>query len=207
MLCMRMVKMQLITNDDLLRKYCDEKLSLRAIAKQYGTTHGTIKKKLIELGVEIRPFNSSEYYNGRNKREVDGEWIVDSLGYKAKGGIREHRKIAGKTKYDGTNIHHIDFNKLNNSPNNLYEFESVSVHQMYHAYVKKNGYLSPDDFVRYYNENILKTVENRDWLYEHYIVQKMSANAISKKIGVSRKTVTNRLKSENIWELRTPTIN
>ena len=42
-------------NDKLYRLYIGEELSLREIAKMFGTTKATIRSRLLRYGIELRP--------------------------------------------------------------------------------------------------------------------------------------------------------
>jgi len=60
--------------------------------------------------------------------------------------VREHIFIAEKhlkRKLKKERVHHIDFNKQNNNPNNLAIFPNTSSHSHFHRQIKQFGMTQP----------------------------------------------------------------
>lgn len=190
-----------INMEELKHLYCDKLCSLRAIAKIFGVTHGCIGNLLKNQNVEIRPYDYKPYYESRRKWKLyEGEDIS-----------RVYRMIVSriverplKTK---EHVHHIDFDRKNNSPENLYLFKDGDIHMLFHGFVRKFGMITPDKFLEYYNNNLKDTYSNYNWLYEQYIKQTRSVNDIAKMINVSRTAVCFKLKKLGIYDLRKPNVN
>ena len=90
-------------------------------------------------------------------------------------------------------VHHIDFNRKNNSPDNLFIFKNVSIHTSYHNFCKDYKY-SLEEFFNYYNSSIFR---NPDLLYDMYVNKKYNINKIAKQTHVKWDTVK-RLIDKNI---------
>jgi hypothetical protein len=77
-----------------------------------------------------------------------GQGWVDEKGYKRESlgnkKIRNHRLQAelalGRSLKNTEVIHHIDENKQNNNPENLYLFRSGGAHIKWHRYISRHGY-------------------------------------------------------------------
>jgi len=201
---------KIFNEKELIDLYCNQKLSLRQIAKIKNTTHGILSKKLKQIGIEIRSANDKLYYTRKNTY-IDGDYYISDNGYLKLGDEYVHRIIMSKhlnRELDSDEyVHHIDFNKLNNDINNLFLFTSNNIHLLYHGYIENNDYISPEEYLIYYEQNLKNTFENYNWLYNEYIKNRLSCNEISKELKISRLAVTNKLKNLGIYELRIPTIN
>jgi len=201
---------KIFNEKELIDLYCNQKLSLRQIAKIKNTTHGILSKKLKQIGIEIRSANDKLYYTRKNTY-IDGDYYISDNGYLKLGDEYVHRIIMSKhlnRELDSEEyVHHIDFDKLNNDINNLFLFPSDNLHIFYHGYIKDSDYILPEDYLIYYEQNLKNTYDNYNWLYNEYINKKLSCNGISKKLKISRLAVTNRLKMLKIYNLRNPTIN
>lgn len=186
--------------------YVDEHKSLHDIAKIFNVSHRTIGKKLRKEGVEIRPFYSSYYYDKR--RGGSHKETVDNFGYIVQDGDRQHRNIA-RSKLDRPlshieAVHHIDHNKNNNNPSNLYVFPDNRCHMLFHG---QKWTTSPEEFEAYYNDILLNTVYNKEWLFNQYITLNKSVSQISKELHISRGTITKSLRNFNIYNLRERRVN
>ena len=183
----------------LLKYYLDDKLSTRQIGEIFNITHGVIKTKLKKLGVEIRPFNSKEYYRNRTKYAIQND------------PRRSYVKIAeeqyGGNLPDGAVIHHRDRNRKNSSPDNLFIFPSSELHNSYHEYLRAHDYIEPEEFLAQYQE-LYERVLSYDFLKMEYIDNMKSVKQISdENKPISRLVITSRLKEYGIWKMRKPTVN
>lgn len=204
--------------DHILYLYLDEYKSCREIANIYNVNHDTIIKYLKNNGITIRSGYDKEYYKSR--RNTVPTKILDSQGYimlYINGVlIREHRYVMeqylNRKLSSDEYVHHINFIKTDNEVGNLFLFESDSQHMLYHAYINKNKYISPDSFLMEYRDTINK-ITSYEYLYDLYITHKYSANKISKMIrdndnlDYSRDAVIYQLKKHGIYDMRQPTIN
>lgn len=201
-----------LTNIDenmLLDLYINQKMSMRQIAKYFNCTHNLISKKLKMMNIELRSGYDKEYY--KNRKCYERPSFIDGSGYVVSKTKRQHRVIMekhlGRKLTKEEHVHHIDFDKTNNDIANLFLFKTNSLHHLYHGYIKHNNYISPQDFVEYYNKYLINTFNNYNWLLEQYINQNKSCNQISKELKISRQSIVNQLKKLNIYYLRHPTIN
>ena len=118
--------------------------------------------------------------------------------------VPEHRLIAEKFLLNNINsikingklylkpecvVHHIDFNKKNNDPNNLYVFENESIHVLFHNLYKSKRVNSLEDFLRYYEDTYINKLYNYQWLHKAYIEYNLSMNQISKYFNIPYKSV------------------
>lgn len=195
--------------NELIELYCNQKLSTRKIAELKNTNHNIISKKLKQLGISIRSAYDKLYYV--NRQCCVGDYYISDSGYLRYCDEYVHRLVMeeylkrelGSDEY----VHHMDFDKLNNDINNLFLFPSNNLHMFYHGYIEDNDYISPDEYLVYYEENLKNTYDNYNWLYDEYIRKRLSCNEISKELNISRLAVTNKLKIYGIYDLRDPTIN
>ena len=113
--------------------------------------------------------------------------------------VPEHRLIAEKYLLNENNsieiygqlylrpecvVHHIDFNKKNNNVDNLYVFESDSLHTLFHNLYKSGRVKDIDDFWIYYENTYVNKLYNYQWLYKAYIDYNLSINQISKYFNI-----------------------
>lgn len=94
-------------------------------------------------------------------------------------------------------VHHIDFNRKNNSPENLFVFKDLSTHTFYHSMFRKNK-ISIEEFVDFYEKNLMPTYENYSWMYNEYINKKIGYTKIAKNLGIGHTMVKNKLIFFNI---------
>ena len=81
---------------------------------------------------------------GAVKRRIPG-WYPDATGYIAKANVRQHRYVMerkiGRKLCKGEEVHHLDNDKTNNSPDNLVLLPSHAEHMsLYHPIHLRNGY-------------------------------------------------------------------
>jgi len=76
----------------------------------------------------IHPFNWGGYYP-EHRIVAEEHLLIDD----------EDAVVINNKRYLKSErvVHHIDFNRQNNSPENLFIFKNVSLHTMYHNYYKK----------------------------------------------------------------------
>lgn len=207
-----------ISKEEIEELYINQEMSARQIGNIFGVQHSTILQKLKDFNIEIRPFNYKAYYSNR-KNNIPSKYI-DSNGYCVlvinDNHIREHRYIMeqflGRKLSEEEIVHHINFNKLDNDIYNLFLFENQRYHALYHNYIENNDYIEPKVYLDLYKDIIDKVCEY-DFLYNLYVNQKMSANAIHKYIlknysfDFQRITIIKLLKEYKIYGILSPTIN
>lgn len=194
--------------------YYNLNYSLRKIATIYNCTHSAVSKYFSDNNMSIRSGSSKIYYESRRVKYRKHE-LLDSNGYvllTINGEmIREHRYVMGnyigRELDENEYVHHIDFDKTNNDIDNLFLFDSDSLHQLYHGYIGKHIYISPEEYLVYYETNLKNTFDNYNWMHKHYIGNMYSCNEISKILDVSRHMIVNKMKQFGIYDLRPPTIN
>ena len=206
-----MEQVQLNLNE-VIDLYCNKKYSLRKVSKICNCAPSTLSKFLKNNNVQIRSGYDKLYYGYRQRKNMPEKYL-DQYGYISyKNHKREHRLVMEEflnrkllsTEY----VHHIDFNKQNNDINNLFLFKDNAMHRYYHAYILKNDYISPQNFIITQSQKI-KDIINYDFLYENYILLDKSINEIynnNNKI-VSRKAITSWLKKYGIYYLKEPIVN
>lgn len=131
--------------------------------------------------------------------------------------VPEHRLIAEKYLLTNENsveindkrylkqecvVHHIDFNKKNNSPNNLFVFENESIHTLFHNLVKSNRVKDIEDFFEYYKDNYINKILNYDWLYKAYIEFDLSVNQISDLFNIPYASIQTEINKNNLKQIK-----
>lgn len=140
--------------------YCEEKLSLREIAKIVSCSVKTVKALLVASGVKIRTrseavrlkWTEEDYIRklcpdrGRRKLRV-GDRAISDIGYvlvyhpdptgkRSTPFLKEHRVVASRclrrNLKSNDQVHHKDCRKTNNSPDNLFIFLTKELHDQYH---------------------------------------------------------------------------
>lgn len=121
----------------LSNKYLSEKLSIESIAKLAKCGHTTITKWLYRFNIPIRPamwqkFNPNLIIGKNNYLFVEMPFHP----YARRGKIFEHRYVAecylGRFLEPEEQVHHIDGDKSNNLPENLYLFSTSGEHTAFH---------------------------------------------------------------------------
>lgn len=186
-------RIKIFDEKELIELYCNQKLSIRKIAEINNKNHNIISRKLKQLGIIIRPAHDKLYYI--NRQHYIGDYHISENGYLKYCDEYVHRLVMEeylKRELDFDEyVHHIDFNKLNNDIDNLFLFPSNNLHMFYHGYIKDNNYISPDEYLIYYEENLKNTYDNYYWLYNKYIKNRLSCNEISNELNISRVAITN----------------
>ena len=183
-----------ISKDMLIEYYINKQYSLRQLQGLLHVQREVIKTKLIEYGVPIRDGHSDVYYKSRRKYE---EW---------QSGSRDYNKIIeqyiGRPLHENEVVHHIDFNRANNNIENLFLFDSDTLHNAYHGYLKHHDYISPNQFIVEYKD-IYEKVLSYDFLFLEYIVNGKSISLISKQNSpVSRRAITKALNKYGLFNAR-----
>lgn len=185
--------------DEVLKLYVDQGLSIRKVAECLGCNHGAVSCFLKENNIPIRSGYSIEYYEYRRKHPPDDKQKREY--------VRIMEESLGRPLNDNEVVHHLDFDRENNDPENLYLFESSMIHVSYHGYLRKHEYITPDEFVKRYKRSF-ENLCSYDYLYDSYINKKMSANAISNEnYPICRNSVVKHLKKYGIYDLRPPSVN
>ena len=98
-------------------------------------------------------------------------------------------------------VHHIDFNKQNDSPDNLYIFSNKSMHILFHNIY---GYRvnSITEFEKYYQEKYINKILDYTWMYTAYVKYGLSTNKISKLFDIPYKSVEMQVKNFNLKRKR-----
>lgn len=197
-----------VTKESLYDLYITQQLSAEKISKILNISKDSVLKKLKEYGIPTRKNSDSIYY--QESRVVPKSSIrKDRAGYVSKRENfyedREHRIIYEKYHNikltPDQHIHHIDFDKTNNDPPNLFMFNSADEHLSYHGFIKSHGYVSPQNFLDIIYPMIIY-YKSKDFLYNQYIVLNKSIAAINKEINnyVSRTVLSKLLKKYNLFD-------
>lgn len=117
-----------IDENQLLKHYLEEKMSMRQIAEIFKCNKSVIRQRLKDLGVEIRPFSSKEYYNEKNgRRDHKYSTTINKRNY-----VCTMEDYIGRKLLKEEVVHHIDFDRSHNNIENLYLFNNGYVHNAYH---------------------------------------------------------------------------
>jgi hypothetical protein len=95
---------------------------------------------MIAYGMERRPQGGpvGAKFGDRKTISAQGYIICGKRGARRAEHILIMEQIIGRPITSKERVHHIDGNKQNNEPDNLYLFLSLNLHGSYHAYVRKN---------------------------------------------------------------------
>lgn len=133
----------------LIREYYHDEKSTHQIAKDLNVSHFVIRRYLKKFGYPIR--NRSEAQTAEHNPSWKGGRRIKTNGYaeiympshpnvSKRNTVYEHTLIAekmlGRYLKKGEIVHHIDFNKSNNNPNNLVVLTS-SNHMRLHNMLRK----------------------------------------------------------------------
>lgn len=191
-----------IDNNLLIDLYVNKKLSLREVGRRLGCNYNVIKNRLLELNVEIRPFNDPNYYKNRNHKK--GHWSLESSNYWRLSNKRLHRMVMekqlGRELLSNEYVHHIDLDKTNNNIDNLFLFNSNQEHISYHGFIKSHEYVHPDEFLTNIYPKIIY-YQSKEFLYDQYVVQNKSIAQISRDIDnyLSRRLISKKLKEYKLF--------
>lgn len=99
-----------------------EGMTCREIADELDCSHGYVRKVLHDAGITMRPRGPRPGLGARGNHEL-------------------HRKVAqeklGRPLSPGETVHHVNGNKRDNRPENVFVFPDRSSHQRYHLYVMR----------------------------------------------------------------------
>lgn len=138
---------------DLRRIFVDQKMFIREIALRYGVSSGTVAARLRESGIRL------ESRGGRQVGERGSGYrggIKISRGYRfiavpessphrrdRDGYVAEHRLVAsemiGRVLSKDEEVHHLNFDKLDNAPSNLLIFGCGADHTRFHKHLERAG--------------------------------------------------------------------
>ena len=90
-------------------------------------------------------------------------------------------------------VHHIDFNRTNNSVENLYIFESHAMHTLFHN-IYPNRVKSIEEFEVYYKDKYINKILNYDWLHKAYVEYGLSVRKLSEHFNIPYKSIENQIK-------------
>jgi endogenous inhibitor of DNA gyrase (YacG/DUF329 family) len=99
-------------------------------------------------------------------------------------------------------VHHIDFNKQNNSINNLYVFENESMHILFHNLHKSGRVSDLQDFFHYYQTSYVEKLYNYEWLYKAYIIYDLSVSKISQLFNLPYKSIEVEIYKHKLDEIK-----
>lgn len=137
----------IVNNKDLLFKYFEEcEFKPAILSKKLNTSYATIKRLLSSVNLwELALIKKQNYKSGRKRTtSIDKfgyRYADSSFDYKNDRGeiVRrlEHHVIAeqklGRKLKDNELVHHVDLDKLNNHPDNLYVCENNNEHRRLHC--------------------------------------------------------------------------
>ena len=166
--------------------YINQHKSTRDIAEFYNCEHCTVNTYMKNNGIPIRDAHDPICYESRLIPKPYVSYGIDTGGYISVSvngeRTREHRYVMeqhlGRPLKSDEYVHHIDFNKTNNDINNLFLFPNNELHIMYHAYLKNNDYISPDDFLLLYKDTIDEYLSKEN-LFNLYIKENKSIKEIA----------------------------
>lgn len=98
-------------------------------------------------------------------------------------------------------VHHKDFDKKNDNPENLYIFSDASKHIIYHN-IYQTKHFTVEEFEAYYQDKYVNKILNYDWLYEAYVIYELSANQINQFFDIPYKPIVSQIKTFGLEQLR-----
>ena len=162
-------------------------------------------------------WKSDERYYKQNDRHYKMVRVEDHPFRNKDNFVLEHRLIAEKYLLTEINsieingkkylkpecvVHHIDFNKHNNNVENLYIFESESVHTLFHNLYRWNKIEGLHEFLIYYQTTYVEKLYNYNWLYKAYIIFDLSINQISKLFNLPYKSVQTEIYKHKLDQIK-----
>lgn len=133
-------------DDELIELYINQDLSSIKVAEIFGVRVSSVCRRLGKLGL-IKPATGADGRNGKKGTVyINGYPAVYDPSHpraKSNGYVREHilvaEKMLGRPLEDGEVVHHIDFDKENNDPQNLMVFPNNTEHMRYHWTLRNGG--------------------------------------------------------------------
>jgi predicted DNA-binding protein YlxM (UPF0122 family) len=147
------------SREEFKNLYYDKQMSLGEVATKFGTTHGTLSLKARDAGFILRTPKEIGKIKVKKypipTRENNPHWkggIIYKDGYEyyfdpenplanSKGYNCKHRMIMankiGRELKQGEIVHHIDFDKTNNNPENLFLYQDNPSHTTVHSQTRK----------------------------------------------------------------------
>lgn len=98
-------------------------------------------------------------------------------------------------------VHHKDFDKKNDNPENLYIFDDTSKHVLYHN-IYPTKHFSVEEFEEYYKDKYIDKILNDDWLYRAYVEFDLSVNQISSYFDIPYKSIASQVEKLNLKPLK-----
>ena len=141
-----MSKRKLPDNETLRKLYIEQGLSTVEIGVMYGVAHKNVSLALRNAGVKTRKeFHGSSHPSWRGgrifKEGYITVWMPEHPRADSKGYVKEHivvmEKKLGRQLNHGEVVHHNNFNKSDNRPENLTIFHTPNEHNHFHEQLKK----------------------------------------------------------------------
>jgi len=136
------------SRDWLERKYIVENMFINDIARLCNVSHACILKWIKRFGFPrkgqpIRSGSANPHWKSGRYISSQGYRYILSKGHPRAingGYVPEHilvaEKILGRFLFPSETVHHLDSNKLNNVPSNLYIFPTKQAHDTYHRLLR-----------------------------------------------------------------------
>ncbi len=137
-----------VSEDEIVRLYVEENLSLKKVSKKMRTSPIGILEILRKNRVKMKPKGAprgEKHYKFKGGTHIKSgyRWILQNNHpySNCKNYVLEHRLVMEKHlgRYLKSNevMHHLDGNKLNNHIDNLYLFPDRGKHRTYHCMLKR----------------------------------------------------------------------
>lgn len=98
-------------------------------------------------------------------------------------------------------VHHKDFNKFNDSPDNLYVFKNKGMHILFHN-LYGHRVNSVEEFEEYYKERYTNKILDYDWLYTAYVGFGLSINTMSKMFDLPYKSIQDQIDKFDLKKIK-----
>lgn len=167
----------------------------------------------VNLYLQIRSFRKeteTKKYNNICEKCPKAKWksSTNSMGCKVNNvGRCVYEKFYGCKCKKGEVVVHLNGNKKDNRPINIYKFPSKELSS---TYLKQNLFLkdvNPTEWIKVEAKRLMDTLYNRQWLYEQYILKDKSINRIASENKLCASTVARQIKKYGIYDLREPHTN